>query len=228
MSLDTATLESTRAALRAKLHGIVPEFELDLKAELAYRINRLKAERGAVILGHNYMEPALFHSVCDYTGDSLELSRVAARARGGSDRLLRRAVHGRDGQDSQPRAHRAAAGAACGLFAGRVHFRRGRARPARALPGRAHRRLHQHVRGREGRGGRVLHVRQRGPGRGIAGFRPGGVPAGRVPGAQRGAGNRQDHRVPQCSAGFRGRTRRGRRQWPALRHRGLDRPLRGA
>jgi quinolinate synthase len=80
MSLDTATLESTRAALRAKLHGIVPEFELDLKAELAYRINRLKAERGAVILGHNYMEPALFHSVCDYTGDSLELSRVAARA----------------------------------------------------------------------------------------------------------------------------------------------------
>ena len=78
MSLDTATLEDTRAALRAKLHGIVPEFELDLKAELAYRINRLKAERGAVILGHNYMEPALFHSVCDYTGDSLELSRVAA------------------------------------------------------------------------------------------------------------------------------------------------------
>ena len=78
MTLDTATLESTRAALRAKLHGIVPDFEVDLKAELAYRINRLKTERGAVILGHNYMEPALFHSVCDYTGDSLELSRVAA------------------------------------------------------------------------------------------------------------------------------------------------------
>jgi quinolinate synthase len=32
-----------------------------------------------VILGHNYMEPALFHSVPDYTGDSLELSRKAAR-----------------------------------------------------------------------------------------------------------------------------------------------------
>jgi quinolinate synthase len=32
-----------------------------------------------VILGHNYMEPALYHSIPDYVGDSLELSRVAAR-----------------------------------------------------------------------------------------------------------------------------------------------------
>ena len=76
---STATLEATRADLHAKLRGIVPEAELELKAELAYSINTLKAERGAVILGHNYMEPALFHSVCDFTGDSLELSRVAAQ-----------------------------------------------------------------------------------------------------------------------------------------------------
>ena len=47
------------------------------KAEIAYEVNRLKEERNAVILGHNYMEPALFHSVPDYTGDSLELSRKA-------------------------------------------------------------------------------------------------------------------------------------------------------
>ncbi len=79
MSMAAVTLDSMRAALRERLHGIVPDVELDLKAELAYAVNRLKSERGAVILGHNYMEPALFHSVCDYTGDSLELSRVAAR-----------------------------------------------------------------------------------------------------------------------------------------------------
>ena len=78
---STATLEATRADLHAKLRGIVPEAELELKAELAYSINTLKAERGAVILGHNYMEPALFHSVCDFTGDSLELSRVAAQTK---------------------------------------------------------------------------------------------------------------------------------------------------
>jgi len=64
--------------LRAKLHDVVPDVELRYKAELAEEVNRLKAERNAVILGHNYMEPALFHSVPDYTGDSLELSRIAA------------------------------------------------------------------------------------------------------------------------------------------------------
>ncbi|MDP6348512.1 MAG: quinolinate synthase NadA [Chloroflexota bacterium] len=78
MAIETASVETTLAALRDRLHGVVPEFELTIKAELAFEINRLKRERGAVILGHNYMEPALFHSVCDHVGDSLELSRVAA------------------------------------------------------------------------------------------------------------------------------------------------------
>ena len=57
---------------------LVPEFEIRLKAELAARINRLKKERDAVILGHNYMEPALYHAVADIRGDSLELCRKAA------------------------------------------------------------------------------------------------------------------------------------------------------
>ena len=80
MALQTKTVESTYLALREMLSGVVPEFELSHKAELVYRINQLKVERGAIILGHNYMEPALYHSVCDVTGDSLELSRAAARA----------------------------------------------------------------------------------------------------------------------------------------------------
>lgn len=71
------TLDETIRSMRARLAGIVPEFEIDLKAELAYKINKLKAEKNAVILGHNYMEPALFHSVPDYVGDSLELSRAS-------------------------------------------------------------------------------------------------------------------------------------------------------
>ena len=63
--------------LEEKLRGIVPDIELKYKAELAYAINRLKKEKNAVILGHNYMEPALYHSICDIVGDSLELSRMA-------------------------------------------------------------------------------------------------------------------------------------------------------
>jgi quinolinate synthase len=65
--------------MKRKLSDIVPDFELRYKAELAYEINRLKVEKNAVILGHNYMEPALFSSVPDYTGDSLFLSRMAAQ-----------------------------------------------------------------------------------------------------------------------------------------------------
>lgn len=70
--------DETLARMRAKLSAIVPDVELQLKADYAYRINLLKRELNAVILGHNYMEPALFHSVPDYVGDSLELSRISA------------------------------------------------------------------------------------------------------------------------------------------------------
>ncbi len=65
--------------MTAMLSDVVPDVELKIKAQLAAEINRLKQEKNAVILGHNYMEPALFHSIPDYTGDSLELSRKAAQ-----------------------------------------------------------------------------------------------------------------------------------------------------
>jgi quinolinate synthase len=77
--LRTPDGEAMYERLRARLHDVVPDVELRYKAEIAAEVNRLKVERNAVILGHNYMEPALYHSVPDFTGDSLELSRVAAR-----------------------------------------------------------------------------------------------------------------------------------------------------
>jgi quinolinate synthase len=66
------------AKLSKMLRDVVPDVELRYKAGLAAEITRLKQEKNAVILGHNYMEPALFHSVPDFVGDSLELSRKAA------------------------------------------------------------------------------------------------------------------------------------------------------
>jgi quinolinate synthase len=66
-------------SMKAKLGRIVPDVELRYKAEIAVEINELKKQRNAVILGHNYMEPALFHSIPDFTGDSLDLSRKAAQ-----------------------------------------------------------------------------------------------------------------------------------------------------
>ncbi len=66
--------------LKSLLADVVLDYKLKQKAEIACEINRLKRQKGAVILGHNYMEPALYHSIPDYTGDSLFLSRMAAEA----------------------------------------------------------------------------------------------------------------------------------------------------
>ncbi len=65
--------------MKANLGKVVPDFELAYKAEIAVEINRLKKEKNAVILGHNYMEPVLYYSVPDFKGDSLDLSRKAAQ-----------------------------------------------------------------------------------------------------------------------------------------------------
>ena len=73
------SLDETLAIMRKRLKGIVPDFEIQMKAGLAHQINVLKKELNAVILGHNYMEPALYHSVPDHTGDSLQLSVVASK-----------------------------------------------------------------------------------------------------------------------------------------------------
>ena len=73
MSITADTFEKTLEIMRRKLDKLVPDIEIKCKAELAYEINRLKKERGAIILGHNYMEPALYISVPDIVGDSLEL-----------------------------------------------------------------------------------------------------------------------------------------------------------
>ena len=76
---EVLSLEETLQRMRGKLRGIIPDFEITLKAEYAHQINLLKRELNAVILGHNYMEPALYHSVPDHVGDSLQLSVISAK-----------------------------------------------------------------------------------------------------------------------------------------------------
>ncbi|MBA2527656.1 MAG: quinolinate synthase NadA [Pyrinomonadaceae bacterium] len=71
--------EQIYVQLKTMLADVVPDFELRMKSEIAAKINQVKAEKNAVILGHNYMEPALFYSIPDYVGDSLDLARRAAQ-----------------------------------------------------------------------------------------------------------------------------------------------------
>jgi quinolinate synthase len=54
-------------------------------------INRLKKEKNAVILAHNYMTPDIFHGVADIVGDSLALARQAAKTE--ADLIIQCGVH---------------------------------------------------------------------------------------------------------------------------------------
>src|SRR5690606_23629919 len=54
-------------------------------------INRLKRERGAVIMAHSYQSPEIFHGVADVTGDSLALAQAAANC--DADLIVLAGVH---------------------------------------------------------------------------------------------------------------------------------------
>src|SRR5579871_5869262 len=81
LGLDfTPEIERATAPVWEKVKARVTPIEWRLHAPLIAEINRLKREKNAVILAHNYMTPDIFHGVGDFVGDSLGLAREAARS----------------------------------------------------------------------------------------------------------------------------------------------------
>ena len=74
----TPEVARATAPLYERVRGVIPAVEWPVHAPYVAAINRLKRERNAVVLAHNYQTPEIFHGVADLVGDSLALARQAA------------------------------------------------------------------------------------------------------------------------------------------------------
>ncbi|MFN4185629.1 MAG: quinolinate synthase NadA [Hyphomonas sp.] len=74
-----AAVKAETDALYPLVQDFVTPMEWPAIAPLVAGINRLKREKNAVILAHNYMTPDIFSLVGDFRGDSLQLAREAAK-----------------------------------------------------------------------------------------------------------------------------------------------------
>ena len=81
----------TADQLFRKVDHVVPAVEWATMADDVNAIMRLKQERNAVILAHNYMRPEIFHGVSDIVGDSLALAREATTVK--ADVIVLAGVH---------------------------------------------------------------------------------------------------------------------------------------
>lgn len=87
----TAQVAAETAHLYERVEHHIPAIEWPAYAPYVAAINRLKKERGAVILAHNYQTPEIYHCVADIVGDSLQLAREATKV--DADVIVQCGVH---------------------------------------------------------------------------------------------------------------------------------------
>ena len=87
----TAEVKAATDPIWEKVKDFITPMEWPAKAALIHDINRLKKEKNAVILAHNYMTADIFHGVGDLMGDSLALARMAAESE--ADIIVQAGVH---------------------------------------------------------------------------------------------------------------------------------------
>jgi quinolinate synthase len=74
----TPEVKAETAHLYERVAHVIPDIEWPAYAPLIAAINRLKRQKNAVVLAHNYMTSEIFFCVGDFRGDSLQLAREAA------------------------------------------------------------------------------------------------------------------------------------------------------
>src|SRR5690606_24583391 len=87
----TPCIAKAMAPIYEKVRSVIPSVEWPFFAPYIHAINKLKKERGAVLLAHNYQTPEIFHCVADFRGDSLQLAKEAGKV--DADVIVQCGVH---------------------------------------------------------------------------------------------------------------------------------------
>ncbi len=87
----TTEIKKATDPIYQKISKVLPEIEWPVHAPYIHKINKLKKEKNAIVLAHNYQTPEIYHGVADLAADSLALAVEASKT--SADIIVMAGVH---------------------------------------------------------------------------------------------------------------------------------------